>query len=173
MRLQAFAVRRETRSSPNMAAVGSRSSGSTNPLSSAQIQKSVGDFVSQSAQWLLDAFTKLVSGGAALFSFLSLLIVTPVVAFYILVDWRRMISKLNSLAPPRPSRKPAKHRPRDKSCLGGFHSRPVDRLPLLGGLVQRRVDVDRARLRLSDWRCRRRVELRALCRLADRARAFS
>ena len=68
-------------------------------LSSAQIQKSVGDFVAQSAQWLLDAFTRLVSGGAALFNFLSLLIVTPVVAFYILVDWHRMIAKLNSWLP--------------------------------------------------------------------------
>src|ERR1700722_16457770 len=29
----------------------------------AQIQKTVGDFVAQSAQWLLDAFTRLVSGG--------------------------------------------------------------------------------------------------------------
>ncbi len=73
--------------------------GLNQPLSSAQIQKSVGDFVTQSAQWLLDAFTRLVSGGAALFSFLSLLIVTPVVAFYILVDWRRMISKLDSWLP--------------------------------------------------------------------------
>ena len=68
-------------------------------LSSAQIQKSVGDFVAQSAQWLLDAFTRLVSGGAALFNFLSLLIVTPVVAFYILVDWHRMIAKLDSWLP--------------------------------------------------------------------------
>jgi predicted PurR-regulated permease PerM len=68
-------------------------------LSSGQIQKSVGDFVGQSAQWLLDAFTRLVSGGAALFNFLSLLIVTPVVAFYILVDWHRMIAKLDSWLP--------------------------------------------------------------------------
>jgi predicted PurR-regulated permease PerM len=68
-------------------------------LSSAQIQKSVGDFVAQSAQWLLDTFSKLVSGGAALFNFLSLLIVTPVVAFYILVDWHRMIAKLDSWLP--------------------------------------------------------------------------
>jgi predicted PurR-regulated permease PerM len=68
-------------------------------LSSVQIQKSVGDFVAQSAQWLLDAFTRLVSGGAALFNFLSLLIVTPVVAFYILIDWHRMIAKLDSWLP--------------------------------------------------------------------------
>lgn len=73
--------------------------GLTEQLSSAQIQKSVGDFVSQGAQWLLNAFKSLVSGGAAVFNFLSLLIITPVVAFYILVDWNRMISELDSWLP--------------------------------------------------------------------------
>ena len=78
---------------------GSRPSDFKQQLSSAQIQKSVGDFVAQGAQWLLDAFTSLVSGGAALFNFLSLMIVTPVVAFYILVDWHKMTAKLNSWLP--------------------------------------------------------------------------
>ena len=68
-------------------------------LSNAQIQKSVGDFVAQGAQWLINALKSLISGGAAVFSFLSLLIITPVVAFYILVDWNNMISKLDSWLP--------------------------------------------------------------------------
>lgn len=73
--------------------------GLTEQLSSAQIQKSVGDFVAQGAQWLLNALKSLVSGGAAAFNFLSLLIVTPVVAFYILVDWNRMVAELDSWLP--------------------------------------------------------------------------
>ncbi len=99
VRLQAFAVQE---GNALIARYGGRwleVFGLNQPMSSAQIQKSVGNFVTQGAQWLLDALTKLVSGGAALFSFLSLLIVTPVVAFYILVDWRRMISKLDSWLP--------------------------------------------------------------------------
>jgi predicted PurR-regulated permease PerM len=99
MRLQAIAVEE---GNAFMAKYGGRwldAFGLNQDLSSAQIQKSVGDFVAQSAQWLLDTFTRLVSGGAALFSFLSLLIVTPVVAFYILVDWHSMISKLDSWLP--------------------------------------------------------------------------
>jgi predicted PurR-regulated permease PerM len=68
-------------------------------LSSAQIQSSVSDFVRHGAQWLLNAIQSLVSGGAAIFSFLSLLIVTPVVAFYILIDWHRMISEIDSWLP--------------------------------------------------------------------------
>ncbi len=68
-------------------------------LSSAQIQKSIGDFVAQGAQWLVNAMKSLVSGGAAVFNFLSLLIITPVVAFYILIDWNRMIAEIDSWLP--------------------------------------------------------------------------
>jgi predicted PurR-regulated permease PerM len=68
-------------------------------LSSAKIQTSVGDFVAQGAQWVLRGLRSLVSGGAAVFNFLSLLIITPVVAFYILVDWHRMLSDIDSWLP--------------------------------------------------------------------------
>ena len=68
-------------------------------LSSAQIQKSVGDFVAQGAQWLVNAMRSLVSGGAAVFDFLSLLVITPVVAFYILIDWDRMVAEIDSWLP--------------------------------------------------------------------------
>ena len=68
-------------------------------LSAQQMQNSIGDFVAQGAQWLINALKSLVSGGAAVFSFLSLLIITPVVAFYILVDWSRMVAELDSWLP--------------------------------------------------------------------------
>jgi predicted PurR-regulated permease PerM len=68
-------------------------------ISNSQIQKSIGDFVGQGAQWFINALRSLVSGGAAVFNFLSLLFITPVVAFYILVDWRRMIGELDSWLP--------------------------------------------------------------------------
>jgi len=74
-----------------------RASGWT--ISAEQIQKSVGDFVSQGAQWLLNALRSLVSGGAAIFSFLSFLIITPVVAFYMLVDWNKMVATLDGWLP--------------------------------------------------------------------------
>ena len=68
-------------------------------LSSIQIQKSIGDFVAQGAQWIVNAMRSLVSGGAAVFDFFSLLVITPVVAFYILVDWDRMIAEIDSWLP--------------------------------------------------------------------------
>jgi predicted PurR-regulated permease PerM len=64
-----------------------------------QLQKTVGDFVAQGAQWLLNAARSLVTGGAAILEFFSFLIVTPVVAFYILVDWDKMIAKIDSWLP--------------------------------------------------------------------------
>jgi predicted PurR-regulated permease PerM len=69
------------------------------PLSTEQIQKSVGDLVAQGAQWLLDSSRSLVSGGRALISFLSFLVITPVVAFYILVDWDKMIATIDNSLP--------------------------------------------------------------------------
>jgi predicted PurR-regulated permease PerM len=99
VRLQAFAVAEGNAFMAKYGGPWLEALGLNQQSSSAQIQKSVGDFVSQSAQWLLDTLTKLVSGGGALFNFLSLLIVTPVVAFYILVDWDRMILKLDSWLP--------------------------------------------------------------------------
>ena len=83
----------------NMAAAGWTPSGSANNCRARKFRNRLATSSAQSAQWLLDAFTRLVSGRGALFNFLSLLIVTPVVAFYILVDWHRMISKLDSWLP--------------------------------------------------------------------------
>ncbi len=40
-----------------------------------------------------------MTGGAALLNFFSLLVVTPVVAFYILVDWNKMVDTLDSWLP--------------------------------------------------------------------------
>jgi len=68
-------------------------------ISGDQIQKSVGDFVAQGAQWLLNFLRSLVSGGAAIFSFLSFLIITPVVAFYMLVDWNKMVATIDDWLP--------------------------------------------------------------------------
>ena len=60
------------------------------PMSTSDIQKSVGDFVAQGAQWLLNAFLKpSFRAGRRVFGFLSLLVITPVVAFYILIDWQQ------------------------------------------------------------------------------------
>jgi predicted PurR-regulated permease PerM len=99
MRLQALVVEEGNRLIARYGGGWLDAFGLREQLSSAQIQASVGDFVAQGAQWLVEALRSLVSGGAAIFSFLSLLIITPVVAFYILLDWNKMISELDSWLP--------------------------------------------------------------------------
>lgn len=69
--------------------------------SPADLQKALGDLAGDAARWLGSFAKSLISGGAALIGLFSLLVVTPVVAFYILVDWDRMVSSVASLVPPR------------------------------------------------------------------------
>jgi len=67
---------------------------------SAQMLKdSVGNLVGQGAKWIGSILTSLWNGGQALMSLLGLLIVTPVVAFYMLLDWDRMVGKIDGWLP--------------------------------------------------------------------------
>lgn len=64
-------------------------------------QKYVNDVASEAAR-MAGAFVKsLVSGGAALVNMVSLVVITPVVAFYILLDWDKLVASLDALVPPR------------------------------------------------------------------------
>ncbi|GBU18715.1 MULTISPECIES: AI-2E family transporter [Methylobacterium] len=65
------------------------------------LQSSVGTLAAQGGSWLMTFLASLWTGSQALVSIVSLLVVTPVVAFYILVDWDRMIAKLDGWTPPR------------------------------------------------------------------------
>jgi predicted PurR-regulated permease PerM len=60
---------------------------------------SLGDLVSQGAGWIATFLASIWSGGKALFSLLSLLIITPVVAFYLLCDWDRLVETVDSWIP--------------------------------------------------------------------------
>ncbi len=73
--------------------------GLSSTLSGDKVQKAVDDFVTEGSKWIVDHGRSLLSGGAALLNFFSLLIITPVVAFYILVDWDKMVGALDSLLP--------------------------------------------------------------------------
>ena len=68
-------------------------------VSAEDIRRSLSDAVSQSLQWFASFIRSLISGSAALVSVFSLLIVTPVVAFYILLDWDRMIAAIDTWLP--------------------------------------------------------------------------
>jgi predicted PurR-regulated permease PerM len=61
--------------------------------------KSIGDLVTQGVGWLTTFLQSLWSGGRALFSLFSLVVVTPVVAFYLIYDWHRMIHTADGWVP--------------------------------------------------------------------------
>jgi predicted PurR-regulated permease PerM len=61
--------------------------------------KSAGDLMNQAIGYLTGFFASLWSKGQALLSILSLLIITPVVAFYLGSDWDRMVSNIDKLIP--------------------------------------------------------------------------
>ncbi|MBV9219873.1 MAG: AI-2E family transporter [Methylobacteriaceae bacterium] len=69
-------------------------------ITSDDVQRTIDYFVGQGTQWLTTFVRSLWFGGAVLIGILSLIVVTPVVAFYILLDWDGMIRTLDSWVPP-------------------------------------------------------------------------
>lgn len=63
------------------------------------------DLVSSQAGSMLtfvaSALSGLIGGGFAIFNVLTLIVVTPVVAFYLLRDWPRLVARINSWLPRR------------------------------------------------------------------------
>lgn len=67
--------------------------------SGADIQGSITDVAGRAAGWAVTLIGSLWSGGLALVNVLSLLVVTPIVAFYLLADWDRLVAKVDSWLP--------------------------------------------------------------------------
>ncbi|HEX3708396.1 MAG TPA: AI-2E family transporter [Pseudolabrys sp.] len=61
--------------------------------------KSIGDLVTQGVGWITAFLKSLWSGGRALVSLFSLVVVTPVVAFYLIYDWHRILRAADSWIP--------------------------------------------------------------------------
>src|SRR6516165_2427890 len=72
-----------------------------NWLGSAETGKTASDLVGQVATWLMSFSYSLWTGGTALVSFASVLIVMPVVTFYLIRDWHAMINRVDSWVPVR------------------------------------------------------------------------
>ena len=64
-----------------------------------EMQKGLTDFLGQAGQWALGLFSSILQGGSALIGLVSLLVITPIVAFYMLLDWDRMVATIDSNLP--------------------------------------------------------------------------
>jgi predicted PurR-regulated permease PerM len=59
------------------------------------------NLVAQATQWAASFLNSILTRGAALINLVSLLVITPIVAFYMLLDWDKMIATIDDLIPPR------------------------------------------------------------------------
>ncbi|SEF12389.1 Predicted PurR-regulated permease PerM [Rhizobiales bacterium GAS191] len=62
-------------------------------------EKSTGQLATLSAGWLTASLRSLWSGGRALLSIFSVLVVTPIVAFYLICDWKKMVAAIDRWIP--------------------------------------------------------------------------
>jgi predicted PurR-regulated permease PerM len=60
---------------------------------------SLGDMAGKATGWVATVIQSVWSGGMALVNVLSLLIITPIVAFYLLADWDKLVAKVDSWLP--------------------------------------------------------------------------
>jgi predicted PurR-regulated permease PerM len=64
-----------------------------------EAQKSAGTVAATAAGWAGAVLGSILSGGKALVSVISLIVITPIVAFYLLIDWPRMLQTLDACVP--------------------------------------------------------------------------
>lgn len=65
----------------------------------AQAQDAMSGSVGNVASLMAEAATRLLSGGAAVINMLGLIFLTPVVSYFLLRDWDRMVAKVDSWLP--------------------------------------------------------------------------
>lgn len=65
------------------------------------LNKSLGDILAEGAKWTVTFLASLWAGGQALFSIVTLIVIAPVIAFYVLYDWHKMLAKVDSWVPRR------------------------------------------------------------------------
>ena len=63
------------------------------------IRSNLDQIVREGAGWLTTVLGSIWNSGRALMDVLALLVITPIVAFYLLLDWDRMVAKLDSWVP--------------------------------------------------------------------------
>lgn len=65
-----------------------------------ETERSFGEFTTLASSWFGAFLQSAWSGGRALISILSLGVVAPIVAFYLLYDWHKMIAAIDTWVPP-------------------------------------------------------------------------
>lgn len=69
------------------------------PQQMEEIRAALTDLQKEAAGWVLDALRKVWSSGMAALNVIGLLFITPVVAWYLLRDWDRMVARIDGWLP--------------------------------------------------------------------------
>lgn len=64
-----------------------------------KLRSSAGEYAGTAASWALGAARGFLTGSLAVFNVLSLMFITPVVTFYLLRDWDKMVGKVDGWLP--------------------------------------------------------------------------
>jgi predicted PurR-regulated permease PerM len=65
-----------------------------------EVEHSIGALTAQASEWFDTFLHSIWSGGQALISMLSLVVVTPIIACYLLYHWNTMIAAIDDWVPP-------------------------------------------------------------------------
>lgn len=63
------------------------------------VQSALSGGLGDAAKWAGGVLTSLLSGGSTILGLLSLLVLTPVIAFYLILDWDHMVERIDSWLP--------------------------------------------------------------------------
>ncbi len=66
-----------------------------------RLREALGGSADRLVSWLTQLLGGVISGGVAFFNFIALLVITPVVAFYLLRDWDRIVDQADDVLPRR------------------------------------------------------------------------
>lgn len=67
--------------------------------SGTDIQGQLGNYAGKAALWFAGFLSSVWSGGRALVNILSLVVITPIVAFYLLADWDHLVARIDGWLP--------------------------------------------------------------------------
>jgi predicted PurR-regulated permease PerM len=65
----------------------------------AKVQEAVSSKIGDALSWFANLFQSMISGSVAILSILSLVVVTPVVAFFLIRDWHSMLARIDDDLP--------------------------------------------------------------------------
>ena len=114
-----------------------------------QLRRAAGEQLTQLPAKLGGLVGAVFSSGLALINLLSLIFITPIVAFYLLRDWDSMIDRLDQLLPRHQSETVKLLLGRMDGRLAGFVRGQLIVATILGVFLRGGVEFGRARIRLG------------------------